>query len=145
MRLLLFTIPPALVLGLLFGGRPSNLAETSFRWPLAGLAGIALQFLPIGGTAGTMILTLSFVCLFIDVGVNWRLTGFVLILAGLRLNLVVITVNQGMPVTEHAIVAAGRDARGLGPSRTRTTWRRRTTRCSSSRTSCRSGRPCGRP
>jgi hypothetical protein len=107
MRLLLFTIPPTLVLGLLFGGHLSNLAETSFRWPLAGLAGIALQFLPVGGTAGTLILTLSFVCLFIAVGVNWRLPGFVLVLVGLWLNFVVITVNQGMPVAKHAIVASG--------------------------------------
>lgn len=107
MRLLLFAIPLALVVGLLLGGRPSNVADTSFRWPLAGIAGIALQFLPVGGTAGTLILTLSFLCLFVAAGVNWRLPGFVLILVGLWLNFVVITVNQGMPVTRHAIVASG--------------------------------------
>jgi len=107
MRLLLFAIPLALVVGLLLGGRLSNVADTSFRCPLAGIAGVALQFVPVGGTAGTLILTLSFVFLFVAVGVNWRLPGFVLLLVGLWLNFVVITVNQGMPVTRHAIVASG--------------------------------------
>ena len=107
MRLLLFAIPLALMVGLLLGGRISNLAEISFRWPLAAIAGIALQFVPVAGTTGAIVLTLSFVCLFVAVGMNRRLPGFVLLLIGLWLNFVVITVNQGMPVTRHAIIASG--------------------------------------
>ncbi len=107
MRLLLFTIPFAVLLGLASGGRPSNLADRSFRWPLAGLAGIGLQFVPASGAAGWAILVLSFVLLLVAAGVNWRLPGFVLLLAGLWLNSVVIAVNQGMPVSKQAIVASG--------------------------------------
>jgi hypothetical protein len=107
MRLLLFTLVPAVLIGLAAGGRIGNIAETRFRWPLAGLAGIVLQFLPVKGALGSVVLTLSFVLLFVAAGVNWRLPGFVLILVGLWLNFVVITVNEGMPVTARAVVASG--------------------------------------
>ena len=107
MRLVLFTFPLAIGLGYLLGGRLSNLAGVSFRWPLAGLLGIALQFAPVGDTGGYLLLLLSFLLLFVAAGANWRLPGFVLILVGLWLNFVVITVNEGMPVTREALVKSG--------------------------------------
>lgn len=107
MRLVMLTIPVAVLVGYLAGGRLGNLANVRFRWPMSGLAGIALQFAPVAGTGGTLLLVASFLFLFVAAGVNRRLPGFALILVGLWLNFVVITVNEGMPVTHHALVASG--------------------------------------
>ena len=107
LRLLLISLVAAIALGLLAGGRLTNLGETRFRLGWVGLAGVVLQFLPLKGNLGDLVLTLSFLCLFVVCGVNWRLPGFVLILVGLWMNFVVITVNQGMPITRQAIVASG--------------------------------------
>lgn len=107
MRLVMLTIPVAVLVGYLAGGRLGNLANVRFRWPMSGLAGIALQFAPVAGTGGTLLLVASFLFLFVAAGVNRRLPGFALILVGLWLNFVVITVNEGMPVTQHALVASG--------------------------------------
>ena len=107
LRLLGISLVAAVVIGLLAGGRLSNLAENRFRWGWVGMAGVILQFVPISGAAGDLVLTVSFVCLFVVCLANWRLPGFVLILCGLWMNFVVITVNQGMPVTREAIVASG--------------------------------------
>lgn len=107
MRLVVLTIPVAILVGYLAGGRLGNLANVPFRWPLSGLAGIALQFAPVAGTGGTVLLVGSFLFLFVAAGVNRRLPGFALILVGLWLNFVVITINEGMPVTRHALTASG--------------------------------------
>ncbi len=107
MRLVVVTMPVAILVGYLAGGRLGNLANVRFRWHMTGLAGIALQFAPVAGTGGTLLLVASFLFLFVAAGVNHRLPGFAVILVGLWLNFVVITVNEGMPVTEHALVASG--------------------------------------
>jgi hypothetical protein len=107
MRLVVVTIPVAILVGYLTGGRLGNLANVHFRWPVIGLVGIVLQFAPVAGTGGTLLLVASFLFLFVAAGVNYRLPGFAVILIGLWLNFVVITVNEGMPVTEHALVASG--------------------------------------
>jgi hypothetical protein len=107
MRLILFTFPLAIGLGYVLGGRLSNLGRVSFRWPAAGILGVALQFAPVGGSAGYLLLVASFLLLILTAAANWRLPGFILILAGLWLNFVAITVNEGMPVTRAAIVASG--------------------------------------
>ena len=107
MRLVLFTFPIAILVGYLLGGRLGNLANTRFRYGWVGLVGVALQFLPVEGTAGYLCLVGSLLLLLFVASVNWRLPGFVLVLAGLWLNFIVITVNEGMPVTREAIVASG--------------------------------------
>ena len=107
MRLVLFTFPLAILVGYLLGGRLGNLANTRFRSGWVGLVGVALQFLPIAGTLGYLALVGSLLLLLFVASANWRLPGFVLVLAGLWLNFVVITVNEGMPVTREAIVASG--------------------------------------
>ena len=107
LRLVGISLVAAVVIGLLAGGRLSNLAETRFRWGWVGMAGVILQFLPISGPPGDLVLVCSFLCLSVVCLANWRLPGFVLILVGLWMNFVVITVNQGMPVTREAIVASG--------------------------------------
>jgi len=105
MRLVLFTFPIAILAGYLLGGRLGNLASTSFRYGWVGLVGVALQFLPLEGTLGYLSLVGSLLLLLFVASANWRLPGFVLILAGLWLNFIVITVNEGMPVTKEAVVA----------------------------------------
>ena len=107
MRLILFTFPLAIGLGYVLGGRLSNLGRVWFRWPIAGLLGVVLQFAPVGGSAGYLLLVASFLLLILTAAANWRLPGFILILAGLWMNFLVITVNEGMPVTRAAIVASG--------------------------------------
>lgn len=110
MRLVLFTFPPAIGVGYLLGGRLRNLGLVRFRYPAVGLAGVALQVLPIGGTPGFLALVASFLLLLFVSAANWRLTGFVLVIVGLWMNFLVIVVNRGMPVTREAIVASGQAA-----------------------------------
>lgn len=106
-RLLAVTLIGAVVLGLVAGGRPSRLADVRFRWPWLGLLGVALQFPPVTGLAGDLLLLGSFACLLAVVAVNLRSPGFPLIMLGLALNLLVIGINRGMPVSEAAIRASG--------------------------------------
>jgi len=110
MRLALLALGGAILVGLLTGGRPRHLAEVRFRWPLVGLAGVALQLIPAAGTLGMFLLLGSFVLLGLAVAVNVRLPGFPVIMAGLALNCLVIAVNGGMPVTAHALAASGQQA-----------------------------------
>jgi len=107
LRLLLASLLVAILVGYVTGGRLSRLADTSFRLPWVGMAGIALQFLPLTGRLGDLVLVLSFVLLAITAAANRRLPGFVLIVVGLGMNIAVITVNHGMPVDRDAIVASG--------------------------------------
>ncbi|MFL5736227.1 MAG: DUF5317 family protein [Actinomycetota bacterium] len=107
MRLVLLTLPVAVVAGLLLRGRVGRLASLPVRAPLLALAGIALQFVPARGTAGAVLLVASFVFLCAFAIRNIKLPGFPLILLGLVLNLTVIAVNNGMPVTRHALVRSG--------------------------------------
>jgi len=107
MRLVLLAFPLAIGLGYLLGGRLRNLGGTRFRHAWAGVAGVALQFLPAGGTLGSIVLVASFALLLMVAIANWRLSGFALVVAGLCLNFLVIAVNQGMPVTREAVIASG--------------------------------------
>ncbi len=107
LRLLFISLAAAIVLGLAAGGRFSNLADTRFRWGWVGMVGVVLQFLPVSGAPGDVVLTASFVCLFVVCLANRRLPGFVLVLVGLWMNFLVITVNQGMPITREAIRSSG--------------------------------------
>lgn len=122
MRLVLFTFPLAIALGYALGGRLSNLGGTRFRYGWAGLLGVALQFLPVGGTPGYLLLTASFLLLLFVSSVNWKLPGFLLVLVGLWMNFLVIVVNEGMPITLDAIVTSGQvetigDLREAGSSK----------------------------
>ena len=107
MRLVLFTFPLAIALGYALGGRLSSLGEVRFRYGWAGLLGVFLQFLPVSGTPGYLVLVASFLLLVFVASVNWKLPGFLLVLVGLWMNFLVIVVNEGMPVTREAIVDSG--------------------------------------
>ena len=107
MRLVLFAFPIAIGLGYLLGGRLRNLGGVRFRHAWAGLAGVGLQLLPVGGTPGSLVLIASFALLLFVAIANRRLAGFALVVLGLCLNFLVIAVNEGMPVTRQALVASG--------------------------------------
>jgi hypothetical protein len=106
-RLLLAGLVAAAALGYATGGRLGNLADVRFRLPWLGLLAIALQFVPVQGRAGDLVLAISFVLLLVVAVANLRLPGFALILIGLGLNFLVIASNHGMPVSREAIVASG--------------------------------------
>ena len=109
-----------LAIGLLLGwglnGRLRYLADVRIRaWWLAPLA-LALQAAPAptvqadwGRFVPAGMLALSFVLLMVVVTVNLRSRGFGLILLGLVLNLGVILVSQGMPVSAHALREIGHE------------------------------------
>ncbi len=104
--------------GLLWGGRPANLAHLKLRWAPLAIIGFGLQlgFEPSGIFPGTdlswplVALLTSFVLLFVFVLANVPTTGFQLILVGVLLNFLVIGVNAGMPVTRSALVRSGQES-----------------------------------
>lgn len=100
-----------LVLGLVLGGRPSNIALATLRWPAALVAGLVLQWGPelLGSSEGAAftLIAASYACLVAFALANLRLVGMPIVLLGLAMNAVVIGLNGGMPVRADAVVAAG--------------------------------------
>ena len=97
--------------GLVAGGRPSEVATTTFRlWP-ALLAGLGLQAVPdllgVGGAAAFVALACSYAALVTFALANLRIVGMPIVLAGLALNAAAILPNGGMPVRPGALVQAG--------------------------------------
>lgn len=103
-----------LMLGLGLGGGVRPFGEVRIRlWPLA-LIGLALQGVPVPRLEGELgrwlpaaTLVFSYVLLLGVSVANWRSRGFLLIFLGIALNVAVITVNRGMPVSSDAIRHAG--------------------------------------
>jgi hypothetical protein len=115
-----FLLVLGLVAGLARGGKLSNLGETGFRMPWLVFAGLGIQaaaelsaasFDPKlrQGGRGIAILALSYVFLIAFVAMNRRAPGALLIGAGLALNLLVIALNGGMPVSASAVRVTGMD------------------------------------
>lgn len=93
----------ALVAGRSFRGFPSTMPQR----PWLALAGLVLQVVPTPGDLDYVPLVLSFAVLLVFVGLNVRLPGFILLTAGVGLNLLVIASNLGMPVTRDALETSG--------------------------------------
>ena len=100
-----------LVLGLVLGGRPSNLGRQPLRWWPVLLLGIVLQaaaeILDVRQSVGIALVYASYAAMIVFALRNLRLVGMPIVLLGLVLNTLVIGVNGGMPVREEAILAAG--------------------------------------
>jgi hypothetical protein len=98
-----------LLLGWGLGGALRNLASVEIRLWQVFPAALALQVVPLPGSSYLpfVALVVSYVFLIGVTALNWRLRGFPLILVGLVLNAVPIFINQGMPVSAEAVVAAG--------------------------------------
>ena len=104
----------AFVLGFAFGGRLSGFEGVRVRWWGLAVAGLAVQFVPLPEGAGgtdlvvrTIVLALSYSALVLFAFVNVRMQGMVPILAGLALNMAVISANGGMPVSAQALRDSG--------------------------------------
>ncbi len=111
MRLIMFTVVAATVAGLVAGGTFREFPSVKLRGAWLALAGVVLQFIPLGGAIGTALLYASFAVLIAFAILNVRASyGFTLILIGLALNAVVIVANQGMPVTRNALEGSHQSA-----------------------------------
>jgi len=108
MRLLFGVLILAVILGYLVGGRLKNVERLRLRWWGLALVGLVMQLIPVSDKGVAVgLLIASYPVLMAFAIANVRLAGFALILIGLALNLTVISANQGMPVTEHALDASG--------------------------------------
>jgi hypothetical protein len=106
----------AVALGYLAGGRLRGFERVHLRWWPLALIGLAMQVAPVpdlGGDGedllGLGLLIGSYVPLTAFAVANLRQPGFWLVTAGLAMNLLVISVNAGMPVTREAVVASGQE------------------------------------
>lgn len=117
MMLVLIVIGLAVVVGLLFGGSLRRLEQVKLHlWGIA-LGGLALQGISLTSSfdppVGSFLLIASYALLLAFAWINRRLPAAWLVIAGLSLNILVIVVNQGMPVSAAAIETAGARAEGL--------------------------------
>ncbi|MEP6972755.1 MAG: DUF5317 family protein [Actinomycetota bacterium] len=110
MKLILVVITIATIVGLLSGGRFRYFPSIPLGWWSLAIAGVVLQFVPLTGNAGFWALIGSFVLLLVFAALNVREPGFILIMAGLLLNTIVIVANHGMPVAREALVRSGQEA-----------------------------------
>ena len=103
-----------ILLGLIFGGSFRNLAAVRFRlWPLA-LIGLALQLVPVPGLddarlerwIGASLLVVSYLLILGFILENRQFPGFPVVLVGILLNVFIISLNRGMPVSDKALRAA---------------------------------------
>lgn len=110
-----------LAMGLVVGGRVSNLARLRFRWPWVLFAAVlvreAVLLTPLNRVSGAQYLYLLALATIVvwTVAHIGRLPGVWLITAGAALNLVVIAVNGGrMPVASEFAAALTRHGGTLG-------------------------------
>ena len=112
-----------IAIGLIRGGKISNLASIDFQQPWLVFVGLGIQiageliaaFVSPSfreGGRGLITLALSYGFLIAFVIVNRKIPGAVFIGAGLALNLLVILPNGGMPVSSRAAHIAGFDPSG---------------------------------
>ena len=114
--LILLVLVVAAGLGFLTGGRLSGFDEVRLRWWPLALLGLAMQLVPVPDLGddledivGVALLIASFGPLLAFATLNLRSPGFPLVLIGMLMNLLVISVNAGMPVTREALVASGQE------------------------------------
>jgi Family of unknown function (DUF5317) len=101
----------AVCVGFIAGGSLRPFERFKVHWWGVALAGFALQWIPLAGVvgreAGVAVLVASYGLLLTFAWVNRRLPALWLVMAGLVLNLLVIAVNGGMPVSASALETAG--------------------------------------
>jgi hypothetical protein len=107
MKLVAISLVVGVAAGYLRGGRLSRLTELKPRYAPLALIGLLLQLINPPRPWPLVMLVVSFVLLAVFTIANVRLAGFAVILVGLSMNLAVIVLNGGMPVSRAAIVASG--------------------------------------
>jgi hypothetical protein len=117
MMLVLIVIGLAVCVGFIAGGSLRPFERLNVHWWGIAFAGLALQGISlngaIGSSAGSAVLVGSYGLLVAFASVNRRLPASWLVMAGLVLNILVIGVNGGMPVSASALGTAGARAEGL--------------------------------
>jgi hypothetical protein len=115
--LVLIVIGLAVCIGFVAGGSLRPFERFRVHWWGVALAGLALQGLPLASgisrPVGTAVLVSSYGLLGAFAWVNRRLPAVWLVMAGLALNILVIAVNGGMPVSADALDVAGARAEEL--------------------------------
>jgi uncharacterized protein DUF5317 len=115
--LVLIVIGLAVCAGFLAGGSLRPFEHLNVHWWGVAVAGLALQGISLTGDlgreAGLAVLVGSYGLLVAFAWVNRRLPALWLVMAGLVLNILVIGVNGGMPVSASALETAGAGAEGL--------------------------------
>lgn len=113
---LIYPVVFAVLLALLLGGRPGNLARIPVHWSGAIAGGMLIQIalfiepvtVRIGDLGPPIYLASSFVVLAAVVR-NWRIPGLPILATGATANLAAIVANGGyMPASPDAMAALGR-------------------------------------
>jgi len=104
MKMVALALGVSLAVGFVTGGSLRGLGQIRLRWPYLAIVGIVLQLFPLGGWQEDALVLGSFGALLVFALANIREPGFVLLAAGVALNLVVIVANQGMPVSRTALL-----------------------------------------
>ena len=98
------------LLGIATGGRPSNLGRRHLRlaWLLAvcALLQVVAEVFDVSQNVGLVMVLVSYAGLSLFALANLGLVGMPVVLVGLLANLLVISLNAGMPVRESSILAA---------------------------------------
>jgi len=104
----------AVLTGYVAGGRLRHFEDLELHWWLLLVPGMALQFVPVPTDTpidprfiATVLMLVSYALLLLFVFVNRWIPGARLMMAGLLLNLIVIGLNNGMPVNPGAVETAG--------------------------------------
>ena len=117
MILVLVVIGLAVVVGFIAGGSLRPFEKLRLHWWGAALVGLGLQGIPsasgVSESIGWALLIASYGLLIAFAWINRRLPAVWLVIAGLALNLLVIGVNNGMPVSASALEIADAPADGL--------------------------------
>jgi hypothetical protein len=116
--LIIILLALAVLVGFLAGGSLEPFQRLQIHWWGAAPAGLVLQSIPLttdlGPWWGPTTLLASYGLLLGFAWVNRRLPALWLVIAGLAMNLLVIGVNGGMPVSARALEVAGARPAGLG-------------------------------
>jgi hypothetical protein len=108
--LVLIVIGLAVAVGLVTGGSLRPFQALRIHWWGAALVGLALQGVPVAALDArldSVVLLASYSLLLAFAFVNRRLPALWLVFAGLAMNVLVIGVNGGMPVSPGALEVAG--------------------------------------
>ena len=117
MMLVLIVIGLAVCAGFIAGGSLRPFERLNVHWWGIALVGLALQAIPLpsglGRSVESAVLVASYGLLVAFAWVNRRLPALWLVMGGLALNILVIAVNGGMPVSASALETAGARAEDL--------------------------------
>ncbi len=115
MAIVLPILALAVLAGIVSGGSVRFLERLRVHWWGLALIALVVQSVPVpAGSAqrtglAAASLVLSYVLLLAVLVVNHRVPGAAVMAAGLTMNLAVVALNGGMPVSRDAIIAAGAD------------------------------------